>query len=174
MLTGLEIAERLGTDIIIKPFDIKQLNPNSYDLRLHNELMVYLNSPLDMKKDNETKRITITEKGYLLQPGVLYLARTVEFTETYNLAPQLDGRSSIGRLGLSVHITAGFGDIGFKGFWTLELSCIQPVLIYPLIRICQIYYHQVSSNHHSYISNKYQNNRGIQSSKMFLDFIPSF
>ena len=82
----------------------------------------------------------------------------------------LEGRSSIGRLGLFVHVTAGFGDVGFKGFWTLEIFCIQPVKIYPSVEICQVYYHTIEGEIKNYSSQKYQNNRGIQSSLLFKDF----
>ena len=158
MLTGKEIKARLGKDIFISDFNEEQLNPNSYNLKLHNELEVYSRrsyEALDMKKDNKTKKIKIEDDGYILQPGKLYLARTKEFTETHNLIPCLSGRSSIGRLGINVHVTAGFGDIGFEGYWTLEIFCKQPVIIYPNIEICQIYYHSIEGDYDLYNSGKY-------------------
>jgi dCTP deaminase len=82
----------------------------------------------------------------------------------------LEGRSSVGRLGLCVHVTAGFGDVGFKGFWTLEIHCIEPVRIYPFVEICQIYYHTIKGEYDSYISDKYQNNTEVLPSMMFKDF----
>jgi dCTP deaminase len=82
----------------------------------------------------------------------------------------LEGRSSIGRLGLFVHITAGFGDVGFKGFWTLEIFCVQPIRVYPNVEICQIFYHSLEGEHTSYTSGKYQNNKGIQASMLYKDF----
>jgi dCTP deaminase len=82
----------------------------------------------------------------------------------------LEGRSSVGRLGLFVHITAGFGDIGFRGFWTLEISSIQPVRIYPGVQICQIFYHTVEGEFTEYKSGKYQGNTGIQPSLIYKDF----
>lgn len=126
ILTGKEIQKRIGNDIVITPYSEKQLNPNSYNLRLHEELLVYTELPLDMKKPNPAEKLVIPESGLLLKPGILYLGRTLESTETHNLVPMLEGRSSIGRLGMLVHVTAGFGDVGFKGFWTLEISVIQP------------------------------------------------
>ena len=83
----------------------------------------------------------------------------------------LEGRSSVGRLGLFVHVTAGFGDVGFAGYWTLEMFCVQPVRIYPNVEICQIYYHTLEGDFETYKSPKYQNNKGIQPSRMYLDFI---
>ena len=170
ILTGKEIAKKLGTDINIKPYEETLLNPNSYNLRLHNELLVYTNMPLDMKKPNPSEKIIIPEEGYLLKPGILYLGRTLEYTETYNLVPMLEGRSSIGRLGMYVHVTAGFGDVGFKGFWTLEISVIHPLVVYPNVQICQIFYHTVEGEITEYKSGKYQANSGIQPSLLYKDF----
>ena len=170
ILSGKEIESRIDNDIIIEPFDKKRINPNSYNLSLHNELLIYKDSTLDMKKDNEVEKLTIPSNGLVLETNRLYLGRTVEYTETKNLVPMLEGRSSIGRLGLFVHVTAGFGDVGFKGFWTLEIFCIQPVKIYPSVEICQVYYHTIEGEIKNYSSQKYQNNQGIQSSLLFKDF----
>ena len=93
--------------------------------------MVYEEVVLDMAKANRVRRIAIPSEGLVLSPNQLYLGRTVERTETHNLVPQIEGRSSIGRLGLFVHVTAGFGDVGFCGFWTLEMFAVQPIRIYP-------------------------------------------
>lgn len=121
ILTGNEIKSHLGNEIVIEPYNENQLNPNSYNLRLANELLVYKNDVLDMKQDNPVERIVIPEDGYVLQPNRLYLGNTVEYTETSAnpkpgdpiFVPMLSGRSSIGRLGINVHATAGFGDVGF-------------------------------------------------------------
>lgn len=170
IISGMEIKKRLGSDILIDPFDEKQLNPNSYNLRLHNELMLYDEPVLDMKSKHKTELITIPEEGLVLAPNTLYLGRTQEYTETHNLVPMLEGRSSIGRLGLFIHITAGFGDVGFKGYWTLEMFCVQPVKIYPGVEICQIFFHTLEGEFTEYVSNKYQNNTGIQPSLLYKDF----
>lgn len=170
ILSGKEILKRHGTDIFIEPFNINQINPNSYNLKLYNELLVYTNDILDMKKQNSTKKIIIPETGFMLQPDKLYLGRTVEHTHTDKFVPMLEGRSSVGRLGICIHVTAGFGDIGFNGFWTLELFCIHPVIIYPNIEICQIYYHDIVGEYDLYKSGKYNNNEGIQPSLMYKDF----
>ncbi|MBM9579135.1 dCTP deaminase [Leptospira sp. 201903070] len=170
ILTGQEIQKRIGKDIVITPYSEKLLNPNSYNLRLHEELLVYTELPLDMKKPNPAEKIIIPETGLLLKPGILYLGRTLEFTETHNLVPMLEGRSSIGRLGMLVHVTAGFGDVGFKGFWTLEISVIQPLIVYPGVEVCQIFYHTVEGQITEYSSGKYQANQGIQPSMLYKDF----
>ena len=170
ILSGKEIESRINDEIIIDPFDKNRINPNSYNLSLHNELIMYKNSLLDMKKDNEVEKLKIPSNGLVLEANRLYLGRTVEYTETKNLVPMLEGRSSIGRLGLFVHVTAGFGDVGFKGFWTLEIFCIQPIKIYPNVEICQVYYHTLEGSHENYTSGKYQNNQGIQPSLLYKDF----
>ena len=170
ILSGLEIKNRLGTDIVIEPFDEKQLNPNSYNVRLHNTLMTYTDDVLDMKKPLHTNTITIPESGLLLNPKTLYLGRTLEYTRTENLVPMIEGRSSIGRLGIFIHITAGFGDVGFHGYWTLEITCLKPTIIYPGIQIGQLFYHTIAGNFVRYASNKYQDNTGIQPSLLYKDF----
>lgn len=170
ILSGKEIEKKLGTDISIVPFDPKQLNPNSYNLRLHNELLVYDNTVLDMKIENRTSKIKIPKEGLLLEPNKLYLGRTLEYTKTYTYVPMLEGRSSIGRLGMFIHVTAGFGDVGFEGYWTLEIFVIQPLIVYPRIEICQIYYHTIEGDFEAYKSGKYQKNEGIQPSYLFKDF----
>ncbi len=110
ILSGSEIRAQLGKNILIEPYNEEQLNPNSYNLRLHDELLVYEEIVLDMRRPNRFRRITIPPEGIVLEPNMLYLARTIEYTETRNLVPMLEGRSSIGRLGLFVHVTAGIGD----------------------------------------------------------------
>ncbi len=170
ILSGKEIINRQGNDIIIDPFNEKQVNPNSYNLKLHNELVVYDSNILDMKKDNTGTKMIIPEEGLLLESNKLYLGRTVEYTETHNLIPMLEGRSSVGRLGLFVHVTAGFGDVGFKGYWTLEIFCVQPIKIYPNIEICQIFYHSIDGDYTSYEGGKYQANQDIQTSMLHKDF----
>ena len=170
ILSGKEIESRINEEIIIDPFDKNRINPNSYNLSLHNELVMYKNSLLDMKKNNKVEKLKIPSNGLVLEANRLYLGRTVEYTETKNLVPMLEGRSSIGRLGLFVHVTAGFGDVGFKGFWTLEIFCIQPIKIYPNVEICQVYYHTLEGSHENYNSGKYQDNQGIQPSLLYKDF----
>ena len=172
ILSGREIEQNLGDNIKIDPFKPENLNPNSYNLTLHPDIMTYEEVVLDMRKANRIRRMTIPQGGMVLEPNRLYLARTVEHTETDNLIPMIEGRSSIGRLGLFVHITAGFGDVGFKGFWTLEMFAVQPVRIYPGVSICQIFYHQICGDIQEYQSNKYQNNTDIQPSLLYKELNP--
>ncbi len=170
ILSGEEIRARIGGDIVLDPFDPKHLNPNSYDLSLHNELLVYEEVVLDLKVPNRYRRIEIPPTGLVLSPNQVYLGRTVERTETHNLVPMIEGRSSIGRLGLFVHVTAGFGDVGFCGYWTLEMFAVQPIRIYAGTRICQIFYHSLQGDVREYNSAKYQNNHDIQPSLLYQEF----
>lgn len=167
ILSGREIKAQIGKKIHIDPFEESQLNPNSYNLTLHDELLVYEEIVLDMKRPNRHRRLTIPPEGMVLEPNQLYLGRTVEYTETRNLVPMLEGRSSIGRLGLFVHVTAGFGDVGFCGYWTLEMFAVQPVRIYPGVQVCQIFYHAIEGEVEEYTSGKYQHNKDIQPSLLY-------
>jgi dCTP deaminase len=161
ILSGDEILKNLGSDIVIDPFDERRLNPNSYNLTLHDEVMIY-----------EEVVLKIPPQGLVLTPNQLYLGRTAERTETHNFVPMIEGRSSIGRLGLFVHVTAGFGDVGFCGYWTLEMFAVQPIRIYPGVPICQIFYHQITGAITEYHSDKYQHNRDIQPSLLHRELNP--
>ena len=153
ILSGKEIQKQveMGT-IKIDPFSQDLINPNSYNLRLHSDLLVYDNKILDMKEKNTASPLKIPDDGLLLEPNTLYLGRTIERTATDKYVPMLEGRSSVGRLGLFIHITAGFGDIGFDGFWTLEIFCVQPIKIYSGLEICQIFYHTIDGDYDLYKS----------------------
>ena len=172
ILSGQQIESRIDDDIIIDPYNPKQLNSNSVNLTLHDELMTYEEVVLDMRKANRVRRIPIPQDGYVLKPNQLYLARTVERTETHNLVPMLEGRSSVARLGLFINATGGFGDVGFCGFWTLQMFAVQPVRIYPGIPICQIFYHEIIGDFLEYSSDKYQHNRDVQPSLFFKELNP--
>ncbi len=172
ILSGNQIREHLGKEIVIEPFHEEQLNPNSYNLTLHDELMIYEELVLDMSRPNRVRRVHVPPEGIVLSPSQLYLGRTVERTETHGLVPMIEGRSSIGRLGLFVHVTAGFGDVGFCGYWTLEMFAVQPVRVYPGVQICQIFYHQIAGLVTEYASNKYQHNHDIQPSLLFKELNP--
>ncbi|MAZ95664.1 MAG: dCTP deaminase [Planctomycetaceae bacterium] len=172
ILSGDEIRARVGESIIIEPFDEKHLNPNSYNLSLHDEVLIYEEVVLDMREVNRVRRLTIPDSGLVLNPNQIYLGRTQERTETLDLVPMVEGRSSVGRLGLFVNVTAGFGDVGFSGYWTLEMFAVQPVRIYPGVPICQIFYHQLTGEYRTYSSDKYHNNRDIQPSLLYKELNP--
>lgn len=170
ILSGAEIQQNMGSKIIIDPFDSKQLNPNSYNLRLDSRLLRYNNFPLDMRAKPSTEELLIPSEGLVLEPHRLYLGSTIEYTETHGYVPLLEGRSSIGRLGMAVHLTAGFGDVGFCGHWTLEIYTVHPLRVYSGVEICQIFYHTTGSEAKPYHSSKYQQNSGVQASKLYTEF----
>ena len=169
MLSGKEIKKRLNTDIIIKPFNEAQLNPNSYNITLADTLYIYENDILDVKVKPTTKKIIIPKEGIILEPNKLYIGHSKEYTETYNLVPMIDGRSSLGRLGLFTNCGAGFGDVGFKGTWSLQLTCIKPIKIYPNMKIAQLYYEEIVGDIENY-HGKYQNTQDDNTSKAYKDF----
>lgn len=172
ILSGKAILQGVQENkIVIDPFYPDRLGPNSYNLALHDELGVYDQEVLDMKQPLSLNRFKIPPEGYELEPGKLYLGRTTEYTETRGFVPMLEGRSSIGRLGLSVHITAGFGDIGFRGYWTLEIFALQPVRVYAGVEICQVFYHEIAGEYDEYSSKKYQDNQDLQPSLIHQDFL---
>ena len=171
MLSGLKILEEYENgNITIRPFNKNQLNPNSYNLRLDNKLLMYTGEYLDMRADNPTEELIIPEDGLILEPGKFYLGKTVEWTHTNKYVPCFDGRSSTARLGgIAVHICAGFGDVGFAGNWTLEITVKYPVKIYPNVEIAQIYYQPIEGDYILY-NGKYQNSTDVMASKMYKDF----
>lgn len=185
ILTGPEILRqcRLGF-ITIEPFDEARINPNSYNLRLSPQLAVYQSvsgdagivacashdlplpaALLDCRADNPLSRFEIPKRGWVLHPGKLYLGSTIEYTATDHYVPILEGRSSLARLGISVHQTGGFGDIGFRGQWTLEITCVEPVRIYANMEVCQVQFLTCEGEKQLY-KGKYSNQEGPTSSKL--------
>lgn len=141
ILTDNDIRARISSGhISITPFNSEQLGSNSYDLCLSAHLLEYTDEILDVAKMNNYRRYTIPIEGIVLQPGKLYLGSTVEHTRSFDVVPLLEGKSSLGRLGLTIHVTAGFGDAGFEGHWTLEMTVAHPLRIYAGMPIGQIYY----------------------------------
>ena len=170
MLSGNAIEREIKNgNIVIEPFDKKNLDPNSYCLHLADEFMVYEEDVLECKKPNKTRSFTIPKEGFILQPGELYLARTAEYTESRGFVPILHGRLSLGMLGVTVHVTAGFGDNGFCGTWTLEIFCIRPVRVYPGMRVCHICYFPVEGEQEIMYKGKYLGQRAVQSSRIHED-----
>ena len=125
---------------------------------------------LDPRKDNPTIEYPIPENGFILYPGALYLGTTMERTFTEKYVPMISGRSSIGRLGIDIHKTEGFGDIGFDGKWTLEIVATVPVLVYPGMEICQIYFESPEGPTGIKYHGRYQNQEDVERSRFFLDF----
>lgn len=155
ILTDKEILKLVRTrDIVIDPFRRDCLGTNSYDVHLGSCVATYKDRVLDAKRHNEVEFFDIGSDGFTLQPGVLYLGVTEEYTETHSTVPFLEGKSSIGRLGIDIHATAGKGDIGFCNTWTLEISCVQPVKIYAGMPIGQLIYFMVEGEVENYYNKK--------------------
>lgn len=155
ILTDKEILLEIekGT-ILIEPFDRSKLGTNSYDVHLGRYLATYKDRVLDARKHNEIDVFEITEAGFCLQPNTLYLGVTHEYTETLAHVPFLEGKSSVGRLGIDIHATAGKGDVGFCNTWTLEISVSQPVIVYPGMPVGQLIYFKVSGEIENYYNKK--------------------
>jgi len=155
ILTDKKILESIERgEIIIEPFDRNCLGTNSYDVHLGRHLAVYKERVLDARKHNQIEEIIIPEEGFVLQPGTLYLGVTLEYTETHNSVPFLEGKSSIGRLGIDIHATAGKGDVGFSNTWTLEISCVQPVRVYHGMPVGQLIYFRIDGDIENYYNRK--------------------
>lgn len=119
-------------ELKISPLAEHAIGSNSVDLHLAHELLVYEpNVVLCTDRECPTRALNIDpDDGTILMPGELYLGATVESTDCGPYLPMLQGTSGAGRLGLTVHITAGVGDIGFQGVWTLEITVVRPVLVF--------------------------------------------
>lgn len=141
-------------EIVIEPFDRAKLGTNSYDVHLGKYLAHYKDHILDARKHNEIETFEIPEEGYVLHPNTLYLGVTLEYTETHSSVPFLEGKSSVGRLGIDIHATAGKGDVGFCNHWTLEISCTHPVRVYPGMPIGQLIYFAVEGDIENYYNKK--------------------
>jgi dCTP deaminase len=171
ILTGSEIHNKVvNGEIVIDPFIDKQVNPNSYNFRLGKKIATYQNYVLDAKIDNEITIIEIPEEGMVLQPNIIYLGHTEEVMGSNHYAPIIRGRSSIGRLGLFVHITADLIDIGSINQWTLQLYAVQPVRIYAGMQIGQVTFWQPKGEIVLY-DGKYQGSMGPNKSQIYLDFL---
>lgn len=152
------LKEIENNNIVIIPFNKFALGSNSYDVTLGNWLGIYDENILDSKKHNKIHYLEILNHGYVLQPNVLYLGVTAEYTETHSHVPFLEGKSSTGRLGINIHATAGKGDVGFCGHWTLEISVIHPVRVYAGMPIGQLIYFAIDGK----VNTKYNQKEGAK------------
>ena len=173
ILTGPEIKKAVADDRIrIDPFIADQVNPNSYNVRLGDTLITYTDEVVDAYSENPTSMTRLRAEGFVLQPGQLYLGHTVERVGSDEYVPLLFGRSSVGRLGLFVEITAPIGDLGFHGQWTLMLSSVRPLRVYPDMKIGQIMFF-VSKGEIDLYEGKYQASAGPQASRYWHDQVAS-
>lgn len=144
ILSDTRILEEIEKGTIkIVPYNRQDLGSNSYDVHLGKDLARYVDKELDAKKHNTIEHFEIPDEGYVLYPHEFYLGVTEEYTETHAHVPFLEGKSSTGRLGIDIHATAGKGDVGFCGNWTLEISVKQPVRVYKGMPIGQLIYFPV-------------------------------
>lgn len=180
ILTKSAIRQKIKDgSIVITPYDESQLNPNSYDVRFGDTLAVYkglakldndgdpfiaTNFCADCKTEGDFKIKTfeIPESGVILMPGILYLATTLEYTESHDTVPYLDGKSSTARAGMKIHLTAGRGDVGFCGHWTMEIEVTHPIRVYAGMKVGQITWHTVEGEiETTYKETGQYNNRNI-------------
>lgn len=144
ILTDKRILEEMEKGTIkVVPYDRADLGSNSYDVHLGSTMALYVDEVLDAKKHNTIEYFEIPDEGIVLEPSKFYLGVTLEYTETHAHVPFLEGKSSTGRLGIDIHATAGKGDVGFCGNWTLEISVKQPVRVYKGMPIGQLIYFPV-------------------------------
>lgn len=175
ILSDRQILESVKNGAIeITPFERRFLGTNSYDIHLFPLLRRLSDEALDMRQPTNFEPIRIPKEGYVLQPNEIYLGSSIEYTESHIFVPQLEGKSSCGRLGLDVHVCAGFGDIGFCGFWTLELRVVKPLRVYAGAPIGQIVWHTAGVPETHYGAKKSANYAGQkaepQPSKLWVDF----
>ncbi len=145
ILSDVKIREEMRRGrIVIRPYRPDCLGTNSYDVHLGPYLAVYARGALDARTPNPVREFRIPRDGFVLVPGQLYLGVTEEYTETHGFVPFLEGKSSVGRLGIDIHSTAGKGDEGFCNYWTLEMSVKLPVRIYGGMPVGQLIYFEIS------------------------------
>ena len=193
ILTDNKIKQEIANGLIIcEPYNQDLVNPNSIDVTLAPILRCYMETywtdkkdvyphshwtrsmVLDIKKENKNESFEIPESGFILYPGILYLGATNEKVGSDHYIPIITGKSSLGRYGINIHATAGLGDLGFKNVWTLEISVIMPVIIYPNMPVGQIYFHEKSGEcdmpYDKKQTSKYNGDNLAAPSKMHLNF----
>jgi dCTP deaminase len=170
ILTGPEIIKQVRNGRIqIEPFNISQVNPNSYNFRLGGTIKYYVNDVLDPKIKQEVREVHVGSEGYVLNPGRIYLGHTFEIMGSDYYVPIVKGRSSSARLGLFIHITADLIDIGSHNQWTLQLYAVQPIKVYPQMLIGQVTFWKVLGDIEVY-KGKYQGSIGPYESQIYKDF----
>ncbi len=171
---------RIGLD----PFDPTDIQPSSVDLHVDRYFRTFHNARypyIDVKKpmDGLTELVDVKEdEPFILHPGEFVLGSTLEYVQLgHDLVARLEGKSSLGRLGLLIHSTAGYVDPGFEGHLTLELSNVAnlPITIYPGMKIGQISFFQLTSEAENpygskKVGSKYQGQRGPTPSRYFENF----
>lgn len=194
------LQEIYNGNIVMQGFKEENLNPNSYDMTLGSACKIYhpealggmypetqfdmdswvkfeddFKQVLDCKKDNPTFEFKIPESGFVLLPNHLYLYSCKEVIGVHNdICATVMGKSSLGRLGLDIHVCAGFIDTGFVGSLVLEMRTIYPLRIYPDMKICQVKFERVDSRPREVYSekkgSKYHGQMGVVESKYHKNF----
>lgn len=152
ILTGSEIEKEVGNgEITIEPFHEKNINPNSYNYSLGDTYVEFPEQQiLDSKQPKNYKSNRIPEHGLTLKPNNLYLANTFEKIGSKKYVTSLIGKSSMGRLGLFLQISADLGHQNEIHHWTLELRCCKPIIIYPRMVIGQVTFWETKGTPYNY------------------------
>lgn len=170
ILTKDEIKKQVQNKrIYINPFVEKLVNPNSYTYRLGKIIYEVVSNPIDSLKRTDVVMHKMINKGYLLKPGKLYLGHTYEEIGSDYFVVSLIGRSSIGRLGLFMQITADLGHLGAKHCWTLEMKVVQPLRIYPLMGIGQVSFWVPQGNKKNQYNGRYNKYSKPHGSDLYLE-----
>lgn len=170
ILTGPAIRTAVeNVDIVIDPFDPSQLGPNAYDFRLGERCIAYSELVLDAARPNRTEAIPFGVDGLLLDPSRIRLFNTFERMGSRRFVPIIRGRSSVGRLGIFIDITADLIDLGSINRWTLQLHVVQPVRVYPGMLIGQVTFWATTGDVVLY-SGKYARYESPVASLSYLDF----
>jgi len=170
ILTGEEISQRVATgDITIEPFLPQNVNPNSYNFRLHPHMKVYEDGIIDIKEEKRTTDVYIGPEGMVLEPMKLYLASTVETMGSTRFVPTYAARSSIARLGMFINLSASLGDIGFIGRWTIQLLAVNRIRVYAGMNIGQMMFWNVQGDIRLY-KGKYQGAQEAFASRLYMDY----
>lgn len=169
------LQELKAENIVIDPFNPKHLNPNSVDLTLAPYFKRYVSDILDPRQPNPVEEFIIPSDGYILMPGEVYLyACNERIGAKNNIRAKVEGKSSLGRLGLFIHVTAGFIDTGFEGSLVLELVATRPIKVYPDMKICQVEFARVEGDiletYDQKSGSKYHGQTGVQESLMHKNF----
>lgn len=176
VLSDGDIREKIKKkELVIKPWDDNCVQPSSVDLHLGNEFLVFeshAHSLIDVRKgvNGLMKKIVVkTNEPLIVHPREFVLGTTAEWVKLpHDLVARLDGKSSLGRIGLVIHATAGYVDPGFMGQLTLEISNLAnlPIAVYKGMKICQISFMQMTSPAqysygHKKLGSHYQNQKGV-------------
>ncbi|NTW29570.1 MAG: dCTP deaminase [Coriobacteriia bacterium] len=178
------LLEMAAGRIVVEPCDLDNIQPSSVDLHLGDDFQVFRNSRypyIDPAREQEglTEGIIVSkEEPFVLHPGEFVLGTTVEWIEIPDdIVARLEGKSSLGRLGLLIHSTAGYVDPGWKGRLTLELSNVAnlPIVLTPGMKIGQISFSRMTTAvDRPYgdpsLGSRYQGQRDATPSKMYLDW----